>query len=152
MTKIHFFSQWQTIGNSMDTLEHLLMIIFLKSLKHTGGGEITSLVFDWTAIYCIDIMKQSNDQDNNHATAKQCLQWLYLQPAQSVLYVRFGTRSSMFNSHITTRLEGSGKLFLSELGNFVVVSQGFNPSMVPWESAVDAFFLDKNLVVDQNGV
>ena len=50
-----------------------------------------------------------------------------------------------------TGLEGSGKFFLSELGNFVVVSEEFNPSMVPWESAVDAFFWDKNVLVDQEG-
>ena len=57
-----------------------------------------------------------------------------------MLYVRFGTRSSMLYSHITTGLEGSGKFFLSELGNFVVVSEGFDPSMVPWESETNAFF------------
>ena len=54
--------------------------------------------------------------------------------------MRFGTKSSMFDSQITTGLEGSGKFFLSELGSFLVVSEGFDPLMVPWESAVDAFF------------
>ena len=39
----------------MDALEHFLMIIFLISLKKTGDGEITSCVFNWTAIYAIDI-------------------------------------------------------------------------------------------------
>ena len=39
----------------MDALEHLLMIIFLRSRKQTGDGETTSLVFDWTVIYAIDI-------------------------------------------------------------------------------------------------
>ena len=39
----------------MDTLEHLLMIVLLRSLEQIGDEEITSLVFDLTTIYAIEI-------------------------------------------------------------------------------------------------
>lgn len=78
-------------------------------------------------------MKHSNNKDNHDATAKRCLQWLDLQPARSVVYVSFGSRSAMSDSQITelaTGLEGSGQRFLWVLRTSVVVSEGFDPSTV----------------------
>ena len=100
-------------------------------------------------------MKQYNGQDNDNADAKRCLQWMDLQPTRLVVYVSFGSSSTVSDYQImklAIGLEGSGKFFLSELGNSMVVSEGFDPSMVPWESAFDAFFWDKNVLVDQEGL
>ena len=98
-------------------------------------------------------MKHSNYQDNDDATTKRCLQLLDLQPARSLVYMRFNGISSMSEFDImelSIGLEGSGKGFLSVLRNSVVVSEGFNPSTNPWQSAVSAFFLDRHLFIYQD--
>jgi UDP:flavonoid glycosyltransferase YjiC (YdhE family) len=86
-------------------------------------------------------MKHSNtlklplnpDQDDDDDTAKRCLQWLDLQPARSVVYVSFGSRSAMSVSQIAelaAGLEGSGQRFFWLLSTSVVASKGFVPSTV----------------------
>lgn len=75
----------------------------------------------------------SSHQDGEDGTAKRCLQWLDLQPARSVVYVSFGSRSAMSISQIAelaTGLEGSGQRFLWVLKTSVVASEGFIPSTV----------------------
>lgn len=64
------------------------------------------------------------DEDD---TAKACMQWLDCQPAKSVIYVSFGSRSAMSATQITELamgLERSGKPFLWVLRTCVVASEG----------------------------
>lgn len=50
--------------------------------------------------------KLPSNPDDDCNTAKLCLKWLDLQPARSVVYVSFGSRSAMSNSQITELASG----------------------------------------------
>ena len=65
-------------------------------------------------------MKHSNDRNTDDATTKWWLQWLDLEPARSMVYVRFDNRSTKLDSNITELaigLDGRGKQFLFVLRN-----------------------------------
>ena len=90
--------------------------LFLDALQSRQVMEKLPLVYPIELIFLTSMsMNHSNDQDNDDVTAKQFLQWLDMQLTRSIVYMRFGSRSTMSDSHIielATGLEGSGQLFI----------------------------------------
>lgn len=94
-------------------------------------------------------LKLPSNSDDDRDTAKRCLKWLDLQPARSVVYVSFGSRSALSISQITELASGlvdSGQRFLWVLKISVVGDERFDTSTVlppGFESSVG----DRGMVV-----